>query len=248
MKKKKILITGASSDIGLELIKKLNDRNFIIGAHCFKGKKRLISVINNKFDKKNIKIFSKNLNTKSQCKKLVKKFHKWSKGLDIFIQLHGNVSKVTNWKNLNEKNFIKDIQINLSSNFFLSQEIFKIMQKTGGKLLFTSTSSALHGGGSNSMAYGLAKSGLISLSKGIARDGGRYKIISNCIAPGFIDTRFHSKVMKRTKKQIKKRAKFNLLNKAGSPSEVADLIFYIVSDKSNFITGQVINVDGGDWV
>ena len=248
MKKKKILITGASSDIGLELINKLNNKNFIIGAHCFKGKKRLISLINNKFDKKNIKIFSKNLNTRNQCIQLVKRFHKWSKGLDIFIQLHGNVSKATNWKNLDQKNFTKDIHINLSSSFFLSQEVFKIMQKTGGKLLFTSTSSALHGGGANSMAYGLAKSGLISLSKGIAREGGKYNILSNCIAPGFINTRFHTKVMKRTQKQIKKRARLNSLNKAGSPTEIADLIFYIVSDKSNFITGQVINVDGGDWI
>ena len=81
-------------------------------------KKRLISLINNRFDKKHKNFFSKNLNTRNQCIQLVKRFHKWSKGLDIFIQLHGNVSKVTDWKNLDQKNFTKDIHVNLSSSFF----------------------------------------------------------------------------------------------------------------------------------
>ena len=102
----------------MKLINKLNNKNFIIGAHCFKGKKRLVSLINNRFDNENIKIFSNNLNTRNQCIQLVKRFHKWSKGLDIFIQLHGNVSKVTDWKNLDQKILQKTFMLTLVLVFF----------------------------------------------------------------------------------------------------------------------------------
>ena len=86
------------------------------------------------------------------------------------------------------------------------------MKKNGGKIVLTSTSSALHGGGEKSLAYGISKSGIISLAKALARFGAKNDIIVNTIAPGFIKTRFHTKVMKRNKNQLKERLKFIKLN------------------------------------
>ena len=70
----------------------------------------------------------------------------------------------------------------------------------------------IHGGGEDSFGYGLSKLNLQYLSKAIARFGGKYNIISNCINPGYIDTKFHTKVMGRSKKDLKIRKVKKLTN------------------------------------
>ena len=167
--------------------------------------------------------------------------------MDKFIQLNGNVSKVKVWTKLNQKDFEKDIAINLSSVFYVSQKIFENMKKKGGKIILTSTSSALHGGGESSLAYGISKSGIISLTKALARFGAKNNIVVNAIAPGFINTRFHTKVMKRSKKQLKERLKFIKLSKQGEPEDITKLIMFLLFE-NNYTTGEVISIDGGDWI
>ena len=111
----------------------------------------------------------------------------------------------------------------------------------------TSTSSAIHGGGENSLAYGISKSGIACLTKGLARFGAKNNILVNAIAPGFIETRFHTKVMKRKKKDLKKRLKFIKLLRAGKTSDITNLISFLLF-QNNYITGEVIPIDGGDWI
>ena len=244
---KKILILGASSDIGLALLDDLEIGNFTLGLHCNDGKERLINYLKKK-EKVKFKIFKKSLNNQKSSKDLFNKFIKWSKGIDIFVHLTGNVSAAVFWENLQEKNWKSDIEINLGAPFFISQLVFKHMKKNGGKIVLMSTASAKHGGGPNTIGYGMAKAGLETLTKRIARDGGKYNILANAIAPGFIDTRFHSKRINLTKSQIKKRIKISTLKKAGNPKEVAKLINYLISSENNFMTGEVLEVSGGDWL
>lgn len=243
---KKILILGASSDIGLSLLNNLKYKNYKIGAHCNSSFKRLNNAVNSKFH--NIKIFKKNLRTEKDCRNLVSDYLNWSKGVDILIQLNGTVSKNKYWEQLGEKDWKNDIAVNLTAPFFTSQLVFKKMKKTGGKIIFTSTSSADKGGGRNSISYGVAKAGLMSLTKTMAREGGKFNILVNCIAPGFILTRLHTKKLKKNKKDINDRKKYNVLNQIGKPDQVSSLISYLISDDAKFITGEIIRVDGGDWL
>ncbi len=245
---KKILITGASSDIGFSLLKSLSLQDYLIGAHCNKNCKKLSHFIKKFKLEKKIKIFKSNLSHQKECHNLVSKFLSWTATIDALIQLHGNVSKVINWKNLKQKDFERDLQFNLSSAFFLSQKVFKTMEKHGGKIIFMGTSSAFHGGGENSLGYGIGKTGIICLTKGLARFGAKKKIIVNAVAPGYINTKFHTKTMGRTKNELKKRAKLSKLNRPGTPEEVANLINFLLSDQNNYITGEVIPIDGGDWI
>ena len=87
----------------------------------------------------------------------------------------------------------------LVSSIFYFSNCFQKDEKKGGKIIFTSTSSADKGGSKNSVGYGIAKSGLIALTKILAREGGKFKIKVNCIAPGFILTRLHTKKLKKDK-------------------------------------------------
>jgi 3-oxoacyl-[acyl-carrier protein] reductase len=243
----KILILGASSDIGISLLKLLKERKDLkIGAHCFKGRGKLIQFSNK--NNKNFKIFPKDLSNKKNCLSLVSKYLRWSKGIDILIQLNGDITSRKNWELMNENDWKQDLNINLSAPFFVSQAIFKKMKKRGGKIVFTSTSSANKGAGENSLAYGIAKAGIMALTKSLSKIGGKFDIKVNCVAPGFILTKLHTQRLKKSKKQIISRKKLNVLNKAGKPLDVANLIRYLVLDETNFITGEIIRVDGGDWI
>ena len=246
--KKKILILGASSDMGLTLLDNLNLNNFIIGAHCFKGKKRLNNFFSKKNNKKNFKILEKNLNSQKSCKDLVRKFIKWSKGIDVLVQLTGNVSSAVSWENLKEENWKNDIAINLGAPFFVSQAVFGYMKKKGGKIVLMSTASAKHGGGRTTMAYGISKAGVEALTKGLAREGAVHNILVNAIAPGLIKTSFHKQKLGRTNFDMKKRLKLSKLKRIGTPEEIAKLINLLISENSNYMTGEILSVSGADWI
>ena len=246
--KRKILILGASSDMGLALIERLNDSKYFIGAHCFKGKKRILKFLKNKKIISKIKIFTKDLSTQKNCWRLVDEYIKWSKGIDCMIQFNGNVSKVINWDQLKNTNWEKDIAINLGAPFFSAQRVFKYMKSNGGKIIFMSTASAKHGGGKTTLAYGVSKAGVEALTKALAREGGQYNILVNAIAPGLIDTRFHKEKLGRSLSDLKKRKKLAKLKRMGKPTEIAAIIENVISENINFMTGEVISVSGGDWL
>jgi len=245
---KKILILGASSDMGLALFDRLKLSNFIVGAHCYKGEKRITDWVKIKNRYAGFKIIKKNLENQKNCYALVDEYVKWSGGIDILVQLIGNISSVVSWEKLKERDWKQDIAVNLGGPFFVAQRVFKYMKKKGGKIVFMSTASAKHGGGNRTMGYGIAKAGVEALTKGIAREGAQYNILVNAIAPGLVNTRFHREKLKRTSAEIKKRAKLTKLKRAAHPSEIATIIDHLISDDINYITGEVISVSGGDWI
>ena len=111
-----------------------------------------------------------------------------------------------------------------------------------------STASAKFGGGRDTIAYGIAKSGIQTLTKFLAREGGKFKILVNCIAPGLILTKFHKDKLKRSSKDLLKRKRMNKLNKFGSPNEIAFSISNLLSNETSFMTGEILKIDGGDWI
>ena len=193
-----ILITGASSDIGTSFLKKLDIKKFKLGLHYFSNQKELLKI---KKLNSNVKLFKKNLRSEKECSELFNDFMKWSKSIDILINLHGVISKKKDWKKLTKKNFLTDFDYNFFSSFIISKLAFEKMKKKGGKIIFTSTSSASHGGGKNTFSYGCSKILIENLTKLLAREGAKYKILSNAIAPGFIKTKFQLKT--KTKSEIK---------------------------------------------
>lgn len=122
------------------------------------------------------------------------------------------------------------------------------MKNNGGRILLTSTASASHGGGSVSLAYGVAKAGIECMIKGMARDCAKHNILVNAIAPGFFLTKFHTEKIKRTQEQLQERINLIPLKRAGTTVEFAGTVMYLLSESASYITGQVIAISGGDWL
>ena len=242
---KTALVTGASGDIGAAIARSLHAQG------CFVAltgtRKTALEKVAEELGPK-CKPISSDLSIPSNASHLIAQLNNDIGGIDILVQLNGNISSVVYWDQLKEQDWSNDIAINLGAPFFVAQRVFKHMKKKGGKIVFMSTASANHGGGSNTMAYGIAKAGLEALTKGMAREGGKYNILVNAIAPGLIKTRFHKEKARRTSFEIKKRANLSKLKRLGEPSEIAAVIDLLISEEVNYITGEVISVSGGDWI
>ena len=244
---KKFLIVGASGDLGFCVLEMLSRYPVWIGAHSHRNKARFEKFLQRKTPAK-LKIFNGDISSQKNSAKLVRSFIQWAGGIDGLMQLSGSVKEPKNWDTLDQDSWDRDIAVNLSGPFFLAQEAMKHMRRKGGRIILTSTASVVHGGGRNSMAYGAAKAGIECITKGLAREGAKHNILVNAIAPGFIKTQFHLKQMKRTQKDIMARANLVPLKRAGQPEDVANMVIYLLSPMSNYLTGLVIPISGGDWL
>jgi 3-oxoacyl-[acyl-carrier protein] reductase len=97
-------------------------------------------------------------------------------------------------------------------------------------------------GASCEVVYSASKSALIGYTKALAKEVGLSGITVNCVLPGVIDTDMNKHL---TKQDLDELASSTSLGRIGKAEEVADLIYYLASENSSFITGQVIGVDGG---
>lgn len=134
------------------------------------------------------------------------------------------------------------IDINLTGVFNCTKSVLPfLIQNNEGRIINTSSVVGVYGnyGQSN---YAAAKAGLIGLTKTWAKEFGRYNITVNAVAPGFIATAMIDTVPTNVLGQIKSRT---ALGKAGSTKDVADAYFFLASESAGFITGAVLNVDGG---
>lgn len=245
----RVLIAGASGGIGVALVRIMLPTGARIGAHYHTNQGPLAGLVaEHASDPAQLRVFSGDLSSQAACHRLVDDFVAWAGGIEALVQLTGNVAKPCHWQDLTEDLWSADINLNLAGPFFLAQRAMKYMRAAGGRIVLTSTASARHGGGASSIAYGVAKAGVECLTKALARDGAAHEILVNAVAPGLIDTEFHTKRMGRDEKALRERAAKVPLRRAGTPADVAGMIAYLLSPAGSFITGECIAISGGDWL
>jgi len=143
---------------------------------------------------------------------------------------------------MSEDDFQNVVNVNLNGTFNCIRHISKKMiRQKEGKIINISSVIGLTGniGQSN---YAASKAGVIGLTKSVAKELARKNITCNVIAPGFIETEMTSILDEKQISNIKNEIP---LKRLGSPEDVANLILFLASDNANYITGQVISVDGG---
>ncbi len=135
----------------------------------------------------------------------------------------------------------KVIDVNLTGMFNCSKAALPLIIPNKGKIINVSSVVGQRGnfGQTN---YGATKAGIIGFTKSLSKEVGKFGVTVNAIAPGFIRTRLTEIIPEKFKTQIKM---LTSLGRFGEPEEVADLIIFLASDKASFITGSVINIDGG---
>ncbi|MCM1038206.1 MAG: SDR family oxidoreductase [Ruminococcus sp.] len=241
---KKTLVIGASSDLASELIPILVHDMHLLGLHWAHNKK----VLEEYEFRNHVKLFQQVIMNEEDCKNLIHDYVEWAAGIDNLLVLMGDINRNCHWSELSYKDMETDYSLNTIFPFLLAKYAFPYMTSNGGRIVFVSTASAQHGGGSFSMGYGMAKAALECATKGLAKNMAKYKILVNAIAPGYMDTKFHTDRMKRTSKELEERALYVPLKRAGTKEEFAGLTRYLLSEEAAFLTGQIITLDGGDFI
>ncbi|MQS09018.1 3-oxoacyl-[acyl-carrier-protein] reductase [Streptomyces alkaliphilus] len=119
--------------------------------------------------------------------------------------------------------------------------IFEMMKRKSGTIINISSIAGVYGNATQSN-YSASKSGIIGFSKALAKEVGRYNIRANVVAPGYIETDMTAELSEKVKKEAAKQVP---LRRFGRAEEVADLVAYLASERAAYITGAVIQIDGG---
>ena len=143
---------------------------------------------------------------------------------------------------MGEIDFDQVIQVNLKSVFNMTKAIQRtFLKQKSGSLIHMSSVVGIKGNAGQSN-YAASKAGIIGFSKAVALELGSRNIRSNVVAPGFIETEMTEKLSEDI---VQKWREGIPLKRGGSPADVANACLYLASDLSNYITGQVLQVDGG---
>lgn len=137
----------------------------------------------------------------------------------------------------------KMFDVNFFAAFYLSQMVSKLMvrQKDGGSIVNISSVAALDGVEGQTI-YGATKAALYSMTKSMAKELGKYKIRANCIAPGVTETALIADMKTDV---LEHEAEVSYLKRLGQPQDIAKVAVFLASDDAQYITGQILRVDGG---
>ncbi len=161
--------------------------------------------------------------------------------IDILVNNAG-VTKDGLLLRMSENDFNDVIDVNLKGTFNMTKAVSPIMVKQRfGKIINISSVVGI-AGNAGQCNYAASKAGVIGFSKSVARELASRNINVNVIAPGYINTEMTSILPDKVKEEVLKTIP---MKKIGEPKEIANLALFLSSDLSNYITGQVINVDGG---
>jgi 3-oxoacyl-[acyl-carrier protein] reductase len=161
--------------------------------------------------------------------------------LDVLVNNAG-ITKDGLLMRMSEEQWDTVITVNLKSVFNLTKAATKPMMKAKAGSIINLTSVVGIRGNAGQSNYAASKAGIIGFTKSVALELGSRNIRSNAIAPGFIETEMTGEINEKAVEEWKQQIP---LKRGGQPEEVADCAVFLASDLSRYITGQVLQVDGG---
>ncbi len=238
LKNLNIILTGSTGGIGMSILEKLHSCNANILAT---GTNQLkLDKIKEKF--KNVKTKKFDISQHTLIEEFINHCNdEFNNKIDVLINNAGITSdnlsirmKDDEWNNV--------INLNLTSSFILSKFAIKKMLKNKQGKIINITSIVGHTGNIGQANYSASKAGLIGMSKSLALEYGKKNIKVNCVSPGFIKSEMTNKISDDYKKIMEDKIS---LGRFGVPEDVANVVSFLSSELSNYITGETIHVNGG---
>lgn len=162
--------------------------------------------------------------------------------IDVLINVVGGLVARKSLDEMDEDFFNHVMQLNVTSTFLATKSVVPLMGD-GGSIVNFSSLAGRDGGGPGATAYATSKGAVMTLTRGMAKELGPKNIRVNCVCPGMISTTFHDEF---TKDEVRKNvAAGTPLRREGKAEEVADLVTYLASSDSSFLTGTSVDINGG---
>ena len=242
LKGKNVIVTGATRGIGREIALTLAQN----GANIAMNYRNLNSEVEDLINE--IKSFGVDalaikcdVSSTNEVENFVKEVKAHYNTIDVLVNNAG-ITKDGLILRMKEEDFDDVLDVNLKGTFNTTKSISSIMvRQKNGKIINISSVVGI-AGNAGQCNYAASKAGVIGFSKSVARELASRNINVNVVAPGYINTDMTKNLPDKVKEEIIKSIP---MKKIGNPKEVANLVLFLSSNLSDYITGQVINVDGG---
>ena len=242
LSKKNILITGGSRGIGKGIVQSFIKQGANV-AFTYSSSSSLandLAVSLNSSSNKCV-AYQSDASSLVNCEKLIDDVLNNFGSIDVLINNAG-ITKDNLLMRMSVEDFDKVIKVNLNSVFNMTKASLKhFLKNRKGSIINISSIVGVRGNAGQSN-YAASKSGIIGFSKSIALELGSRNIRCNVIAPGFIVTEMTDNLSELVTEDWIKNIP---LKRSGSPADIANVCAFLASDLSSYITGQVVNVDGG---
>lgn len=240
--KQVVLVTGASRGIGKAIALKYAENGYNVAIN-YVSDKTDTEGLSKEFKEKGadsliLKVdVSKSEDVENFVKKVIEKFGK----IDVLVNNAG-ITRDTLLMRMKEEDFDKVIETNLKGTFLVTKAVTPyMMKKKNGRIVNLSSVVGVTGN-AGQCNYSASKAGIIGFTKSVAKELASRNIRANAVAPGFIDTDMTSVLSDEVKANINAQIP---MKRMGTAREIANVVYFLGSEESSYITGQVINIDGG---
>ena len=238
--KKTVIITGASGDIG----KAIAEKFALLGYNL-----ALCSNLNNvEYDddlkekyKLEIKNYKMDISDYGQVREVFNKIFSDFDSVDVLVANAGISEKRKLIIDVTDEEIDDLVDVNLKGSIACCREFVKHAMDRGGKIVLIGSFVANYGCACESV-YSASKAGLVGFCKALANELGNFNFNVNIVNPGFIDTKMNNNLSSAEKEDIEDMTP---LMRLGQARDVAEAVAFLSEDSGNFITGQLLNVDGG---
>ena len=185
---------------------------------------------------------SADITNSSEMKGMVAKVHRTLGRVDILVNNAGIIRRGT-IETITEEDWDRVIEVNLKGTFNCCKAVVEVMKQQGyGKIVNISSIAGKMGDITSAPGYGPSKAAVDALTKTLARQLARYSINVNAVSPHAIETEMSAQWSVERRKEIIASIP---LGRIGKPEDVAEAVLFLVSDSASFITGEILDVNGG---
>lgn len=236
------LVTGGSRGIGRAICEKLALDGMDIVFNYQSGKDAALET-EELCKAKGARVLSvqADISKPEDCERLVKEAHAFGGRIDVLVNNAG-ITRDNLLMKMSDEDMEAVIDVNLKGTFYMLREVSRIMLKQRAGHIINMSSVVGVMGNAGQVNYAASKAGVIGMTKSLARELAARKITVNAVAPGMIETAMTDVLGEKVREAILAGIPFREM---GRPEDVANLVAFLASDSSRYITGQVICVDGG---
>lgn len=239
--KKTALVTGGAKGIGSAICRALAKDGYKIAINYNSSQNEAEALKNELSAITEVEIFKADVSDSKQVKEMFSEIEKVFGGVDVLVNNAGIAGQML-FTDITDEMWQKMINVNLSGAFYCCREALKFMINNKSGRIINIASMWGETGASMEVHYSASKAGLIGLTKALAKEVGLSGVNVNAVSPGVIMTDMMKSFSEADIAVLKDETPLNSL---GTAENVADAVSFLASEKADFITGQVISVNGG---
>lgn len=236
------IITGGTRGIGKQIALTFAKEGYNIAIN-YRTENDDLKNTKKEIEENNVKCFTfqGDVTNFKDCEQFVKQIVEEFGNIDVLVNNAG-ITRDTLLMRMKEEDFKQVIDTNLIGTFNVTKNVISYMMKARSGRIINISSVVGISGNAGQTNYSASKAGIIGFTKSLAKEVASRNITVNAVAPGFIETQMTDVLKDDIKEEIAKKIP---LKRMGTPQDVANVVKFLASSDSSYITGQVINIDGG---